>query len=78
MLCDNQDEIKALKEQMASRQDVSAPPPDDHAPSLEIVQKELAAHKEMVAELRKQLEEKEMEFQVTDHTHQPHPSSLWE
>ncbi len=33
--------------------------------ALEMVQKELAAHKEMVAELRGQLTEKEFEFQVS-------------
>ena len=36
----------------------------DHAPNVEIMQKELAAHKEMVAELRGQLKEKEEELQV--------------
>lgn len=40
------------------------PPSIDHTPTLEIIQKELAAHKEMVAELRDQLKEKEAEFQV--------------
>lgn len=71
-----QEEIASLKEQVASRQDqdaadqdAAAPPPPGpggHASSLEIVQKELAAHKEVVAELRAQLEAKEAEFQVKD------------
>ena len=33
---------------------------------VDVTSKELAAHKEMVAELRSQLAEKENEFQVTD------------
>ena len=33
---------------------------------MDVTSKELAAHKEMVAELRSQLDEKENEFQVTD------------
>ena len=35
------------------------------AASVEILQKEVAVHKEMVAELRTQLAEKEQEFQVS-------------
>lgn len=52
---------------MALGQDVSAPPSPGsagHASSVEIIQKELAAHKEMVTELRTQLVEKEVELQV--------------
>ena len=57
-----QKEIKSLKEMLKSMHDHQATPPlTDH---LEIAQKELAAHKEMVAELRNQLAEKETEFQV--------------
>ncbi len=63
-----QSEIKSLRDQVTSADHAPslAPPPssDDHAPNLEIVQKELAAHKEMVAELRAQLTEKEAEFKV--------------
>lgn len=37
----------------------------DLAGSVEILQKEVIVHKEMVAELRTQLAEKEQEFQVS-------------
>lgn len=57
-----QAEIKALREQLSHT-------PGDHA---EIMQKELAAHKEMVAELRAQLVEKDTELQVYTWTHHNH------
>lgn len=55
-----QKEIASLKEQVQ----VTTPLSIDHTSNIEILQKELAAHKEMVAELRDQLKEKEAEFQV--------------
>ena len=58
-----QKEIASLKEQV-QKGAVDTPISIDHTSNIEILQKELAAHKEMVAELRDQLTEKEAEFQV--------------
>lgn len=49
---------------MLREQTTTPPPAGDHTPNVEIMQKELAAHKEMVAELRGQLKEREEELQV--------------
>ncbi len=61
-----QNDIKMLKDKLNPTCDDQTTPitGTDHTPSHEILMKELAAHKEMVAELRGQLEEKETEFQV--------------
>lgn len=60
-----QNEIRSVQETLAhAHVEQGVEPSPDSLSSLEIVQKELAAHKEMVTELRGQLAEKEIEFQV--------------
>ena len=63
-LCHASSSDHSLSDHTLSDHTISGHTISDHTHILEILQKELAAHKEMVTELRAQLVEKDTELQV--------------